>query len=76
MPHETVRHHVEEMPTTVSDFRRLCPCANLLGAPLDTVSALLPVEFWRCGLRHQIPAQGIRCGGIGVAGGTRSVSLR
>jgi hypothetical protein len=34
MPHETVRHYVEEMPTRVGDFCRQRPCANLLPAPL------------------------------------------
>jgi hypothetical protein len=38
MPHETVRHHGEEMPPPVGDFRRQRPCANLLPAPLNTPS--------------------------------------
>jgi hypothetical protein len=52
MPHETVRHHVEEMPAPVGDFRRQRSCANLLPAPLkhSELFLLLPVEFWRCDL--------------------------
>jgi hypothetical protein len=52
MPHESVRHRVEEMPTPVGDFPRQHPCANRLPAPLQHAElfVLLPVESRRCDL--------------------------
>jgi hypothetical protein len=78
MPHETVRHHAEEMPTPVGDFRRQHSCADRLPAPLKHAELflLLPAESWRCDLESvgqsnhavqaEIDAEGGRVGLFGL----------
>jgi hypothetical protein len=69
MPHETARHHVEEMPTPVGDFRACAP-REPSGRAVETLQVACPVAGRILALRSLTPLEAVRAAsaaGVGRA---------